>query len=188
MLAPWKKSYDKQPIKKQRHHFADKGPYSQAMVFLVVTYGCESWTIKKVELFRIDAFELWCLRRLLKIPWTARSNQSILKEINLEYSLEGMILKLSLQYFGQLMWRANALKKTDEGKDWRQEEKGATEDEMVGWHRRFNGNEYEQTPGDSEGQGSLVCCSPWVTKSQIQLSDWTAKSLLDRFLSLPWYF
>ena len=124
----------------------------------------------------------------LKIPWTARSNQSILKEINLEYSLEGMILKLSLQYFGQLMWRANSLKKTDEGKDWRQEEKGVTEDEMVGRHRRFNGNEYEQTPGDSEGQGSLACCSPPVTKSQIQLSDWTTKSLLERFLSLPWYF
>ena len=108
MLARWKKSYDKptQPIKKQRHHFADNGPYSQAMVFPVVTYGCESWTIKKVEHWRIDAFELWCWRKLLRVPWIARkSNQSILKEISAEYSLEGLMLKLKLQYFGHLMWR-----------------------------------------------------------------------------------
>ena len=104
MLAPWKKSYDKpkQCIKKQRHHFANRGPYSKAMVFITVMYGCESWTIKKAELQRIDAFELWCWRRLLRVAWTAsRSNQSLLKEISLEYSLEGLMLKL--QYFGHLM-------------------------------------------------------------------------------------
>ena len=85
----------------------------KAMVFPVVLYGCESWTIKKAEHRRTDAFELWCWRRLLKIPWTARrSNQSILKEINPEYSLEGLMLKLKLQYFGHLMWRANSLEKT----------------------------------------------------------------------------
>ena len=83
------------------------------MVFPVVMYGCESWTVKKAECRRIDAFELWCWRRLLRIPWTARrSNQSILKEISSEYSLEGLILKMKLQYFGHLMWRSDSLEKT----------------------------------------------------------------------------
>ena len=85
----------------------------KAVVFPVVMYGCESWTLRKPEHWRIDAFELWCWRRLLRVPWTARrSNQSILKEISLEYSLEGMMLKLKLQYFGHLMWRADSLEKT----------------------------------------------------------------------------
>ena len=85
----------------------------KAMVFPVVMYGCESWTIKKVELRRTDAFELWCWKRLLRVPWTARrSSQSILKEISPEYSLEGLMLKLMLQYFGHLMQRANSLEKT----------------------------------------------------------------------------
>ena len=85
----------------------------KTMVFPAVMYECESWTIKKAEHWRIDAFELWCWRRLLRVPWTARrSNQSILKEINSEYSLEGLMLKLKLQYSGHLMWRANSLEKT----------------------------------------------------------------------------
>ena len=84
----------------------------KAMVFLVVMYGCESWTMKKAERRRINAFELWCWRRLLRVPWTARSNQSILKEISPEYSLEGLMLKLKLQYFGQLMWRTDSVEKT----------------------------------------------------------------------------
>ena len=85
----------------------------KAMVFPVVTYGCESWTMKKAECWRIDAFELWCWRRLLRVPWTARtSNQSILKEISPEYSLEGLMLKLKLQYLGRLMWRSDSLEKT----------------------------------------------------------------------------
>ena len=84
----------------------------KAMVFPVVMYGCESWTIKKAECWRIDAFELWCWRRLLRVPWTARSNLSILKEISPEYSLEGLLLKLKLQYFGYLMSRANSLENT----------------------------------------------------------------------------
>ena len=107
--------YDKprEHIKKQRHYFANKGPLVKAMVFLVVMCGCESWTIKKAEHWRIDAFELWCWRRLLRVPWSARrSNQSILKEINPEYSLEGLMLKLKLQYFGHLMQTANSLEKT----------------------------------------------------------------------------
>ena len=85
----------------------------KAMFFPVVMYGCEGWTIKKVEHWRIDGFELWCWRRLLRIPWTARqSNQSVLKEINPEYSLEGLMLKLKLQHFGHLMWRTDSLEKT----------------------------------------------------------------------------
>ena len=106
----------------------------KAMVFLVVMYRCESWT-KKAECRRIDAFEVWCWRRLLRVPWTARrSNQSILKEISPGCSLEGLMLKLKLQYFGHLMRRVDLLEDSDAGRDWRQEEKGMTEDEMAGWH------------------------------------------------------
>ena len=108
----------------------------KAMVFPVVMYGCESWTVKKGEPGRIDAFELWCWRRLLRVPWTARrSNQSILKEIGPGYSLEGMMLKLKLQYFGHLMQRVDSLEKTLMlGGIGGQEEKGMTEDEVAGWH------------------------------------------------------
>ena len=102
----------------------------KAMVFPVVMYGCESWTVKKAEHWRIDAFELWCWRRLLRVSWTARrSNQFILKEICPEYSLKGLMSKLKLQYFGHLMWTADSFEKTlDAGKDWGQ---AMTEDEMV---------------------------------------------------------
>ena len=115
MLTPQKESYDqpRQHIKKQRHYFANKGLSSQGYGFPVVMYGCESWTIKKAERRRIDAFELWCWRRLLRVPWTTRrSNQSILKGISIEYSLEGLMLKLKLQSFGHLMCRAHSLGKT----------------------------------------------------------------------------
>ena len=108
MLVPLKKSYDqtRQHIKNQRHYFPTKAHLLKAIVFPVVMYGCESWTIKKAEHQRLHAFELQCWRRPLKVPWTARrSNQSILKEISPEYSLEGQILKLKLQYFGHLMQR-----------------------------------------------------------------------------------
>ena len=108
----------------------------KTMVFPVVMYGCESWTVRKAELGRIDAFKLWCWRRLLRVPWTARrSNQSILKEISPGISSEGMMLRLKLQYFGHLMRRVDSLEKTLMlGGIWRQEEKGTTEDEMAGWH------------------------------------------------------
>ena len=107
----------------------------KAMVFPVVMYGHESWTVKKAERRRIDAFEQWCWRRLLRVPWTARrSNQSILKEINPGISLEGMMLELKLQYFGHLMRRVDSLEDSDAGRDWGQEEKGTIEDEMAGWH------------------------------------------------------
>ena len=115
MLTPWKESYDqpRQHIKKQRHYFTKKVHLVKAMVFPVVMYGGESWTIKKAECQRIDAFELWCWRRFLKVPWTARrSNQSILKEMSPKYSLEGLMLKLKLQYFGHLMLRIDSLEKT----------------------------------------------------------------------------
>ena len=148
----------------------------KAMVFPVILYGCESWAIKKAE-HRIDAFELWCLRRLLRVPWTARrSNQSILKEISPEYSLEGLILKLKLQYFwppdakSWLIW-----KYPDAGNNWRQEEKGMIEDKMVGWHHWLNGQEFEQTPGDGEGQGSLACCSPWGCKESDTELNWATE-------------
>ena len=138
----------------------------KAIVFLVVLYGCESQTIKKAECWRIHAFETWCWRRLLRVPWTARrSNQSILKEISPECSLEGLILRLKLQYFSHLMRR------TDSGQDWRQEEKGMTEDEMAGWHHRLDGREFEWTPGVGDGQGSLACCSPWGLKES-DTTDW----------------
>ena len=126
-------------LKKQRHYFANKGPSSQS-------YGFSSshvwmWdyylTIKKAECWRIDAFQLWCWRRLLRVPWTARrSNQSILKEISPECSLEGLMLKLKLQYCGHLMWRTDSFEKT-----LMLEKKGMTEDEMVEWHHRLSGHE-----------------------------------------------
>ena len=116
----------------------------KAMVFPVAMHGYEIWTVKQAEYRRIDAFELWCWGRLLRVPWTARrSNQSILKEINAGISLEGMMLKLKLQYSGHLMRRVDSLEKTDAGRDWGQEEKRMTEDEMVGWHHRLDGHESE---------------------------------------------
>ena len=132
----------------------------KAMDFPIVMCGCEVWTIKKAEHWRTGAFRFWCWRRLLRVLWTARrSKQSILKEINPEYSLEGLMLKPKFQYFGHLMRRADSLEKTlmlgkIEG----------TENEMVGWHHQLYGLEFEQTPGDGEGQGILVCCSPWGHK------------------------
>ena len=138
----------------------------KAMVFPVVMYGYKSWIIMKAEHQRIDAFELWCWGRPFRVPWTARrSNQTILKEINPEYSLEGLMLKLKLQYFGYLMWRTDSFEKTlILGKIEVRKEKGTTEDEIVGWHHRLNGHESEQVLGDGDGQGSLVCCSPWGRK------------------------
>ena len=116
----------------------------KAMVFPVVMYACESWTVKKAERRRIDAFEPWCWRRLLRVPWTARrSNQSILKEINPGISLQGMMLKLKLQYYGHLLRRVDSLENTLMRWDWGQEEKGTTEDEMAGWHHRLDECESE---------------------------------------------
>ena len=139
-------------------------------------YGCESWTIKKAECRRIDAFELWCWRRLLRVPWTARrSNQSILKKISPEYSLERLMLKL--QYFDHLMWRTDSLENTlmlgkieggrRRGRWWNEGEEG----EMVGCHYQSDKHEFEQAPGVGDRQGSLVCCSPWGHK-ELDRTEW----------------
>ena len=138
---------------------------AKGIVFPIVVYGCENWIIKKAEAQKIDAFKLWCWRRLLRLSWTARrSNQSILKEINPKYSLEGLMLKLKLQYTGHLMQSGLIRKDPDAAKVWRQEETGMTEEKMVGWHHQLNGHEFEQALGGGDGQGSLVCCSPWGRK------------------------
>ena len=165
MLVPWEKNYDqrRQPIKRQRHYFANKGLSSQS-------YGFSSghvymWELdhKEIWIIRIDVFELWCWRRLLRVPWTARSPTSQPKRKSV----------LSIHWNSQLhaeaetpiLWPPdvkNWLIGKDPGtvKDWRREEKGKTEDEMVGWHHRLNGHEFEQAPGVGDGQRSLACCSP----------------------------
>ena len=148
----------------------------KAMVFPVVTYGCESWTIKKAERWRIYAFELWFWRRLLRVPWTARrSNQSILKEISPRCSLKGLMLKKKLQYFGHLMQRANSLEKTLLLGGWGQEEKGMAEDEMVGWHHWLNGHGFGLTPGVGDGPRGLACCGSWCRKEldMTEQLNWT---------------
>ena len=135
----------------------------KAMVFPLVKYGCESWTIKKAECWRIDAFELWRWKRLLRVPWTARrskpvhpkGNQSWIFIERTDVEAETPILCLP-DVKNRLIG-----KDPDARKGWRREEKGTTEDEMVGWHHRLDGHEFEQAPGVGDGQGSLVCCSPW---------------------------
>ena len=167
--------------------FPTKVQLVKAMVFPVVRYGCESWTVKKAERWRTDAFELWCWRRLLRVPWTARrSNQSILKEISPEYSLEGLMLKL--QYFGHpdvKNWLIG--KDPDARKEWRHEEKGMTEDEMVGWHHQLDGYEFERAPGVGDGRESLAWCSPWGRKEldMTEQLNWT-KLNLSQALWVEW--
>ena len=144
------------------------------MIFPVVMYGCESWTIKKAEHQRIDAFELWCWRRLLRVPWTARkSNQSILKDGSWVF-----IGRTDVEAETPILWPPDAKswliwKDPDAGKDWRQEEKGTTEDEMVGWHHRLNGHGFGWTPGVGHGQGGLASVIHGVAKSRTRLGDWT---------------
>ena len=175
MLSPWKKSYDKsrQCIKKQRHHstLLTNVCIVKAMVFQVVTYGCESWTTKKVEPQRIDAFELWCWRPLLRVPWTVRrSNQSILKEINPEYSLEGLMLKL--QYFDHLMGRADTLEKTLMlGKTKGSRRRGR---QRMRWLdvSPTRWNEFEQLWGLVMDRETWCAAVHGVAESRTQLGDW----------------
>ena len=137
----------------------------KAMVFPVIMYGCECWTVKKVDRRRIDAFELWCWRILLRVAWTARrSNQSILKEISPGCSLEGMMLKLKLQYFGHLMWRVDSFEKTlilgkIEGRRRRGQMRMRWLDGITDSMDKF-----EQSPGVGDGQGGLPCCGSWGRK------------------------
>ena len=164
MLAPWKKrnGQPRQHIKKQRRYFADKSLPSQG-------YGFSS---SHVWMWKLDYKESWVLKnwcfwtvvleKTLESPLDWRSNQSILKEINPEYSLEGLMLKLKLQYFHHLMQRTG--KDPDAWKDWMHEKKGTTEDEMVGWHLWYDGHEFKQAPGVGDGQGGLAWCSPWGCK------------------------
>ena len=134
----------------------------KAMVFPVVMYGCQSWTVKKAERQKVDAFELWYWRKLLRVPGTAgRSNQSILKEMGPGYSLEGLMLKLKLPPHAK-SWLIG--KDPDAGRDWGQEEKRLTEDKMVGWHHRLNGHGFGWTSGAGDGQEGLVCCGSWHHK------------------------
>ena len=136
----------------------------RAMVFLVILYIGEIWIILKAE-DQTDASELWYWWRLLRVPRTARrSNPSILKEISPEYSLEGLRLSWNSNTVATCCEELTHWRDPDAGKDWRREEKGITEDEMVGWPHWLNGQESEQNPGDSEGQWSLMCCSPWDCK------------------------
>ena len=133
----------------------------KAMVFPVIMDGCQNWTIKKTNHWRIDAFKLWFWRRCLRVPYTARrSNQSILKEINPDYSLEGLLLKLKLQYLAMWCEKLTHWKSPRCWESWRQKDKGLAEDEMVRWPQWLKGHEFEQTLGDSGGQRSLVCYSP----------------------------
>ena len=133
----------------------------KAIVFPVIIYRCERWAIKKAECWRIDAFELWCWRRLLRVPWTARrSNQSILRKsvLNIHWNIH---VEAGIPIFWPHDVKNWLIRKDpDAGKDWRQEKKGKTEDEMVGWHHQLDGHEFEQAPGGDDGHGSLACCSP----------------------------
>ena len=160
----------------------------KAMVFPVVMYGCESWTVKKAECWKIDAFELWCWRRLLRVPWTARrSNQSILKEISPGVFFGRTDAKDETPVF----WPPHAKswligKDPDAGRDWGQEEKGMTEDEMAGWHHQLDGCEFEWTLEDGDGQGGLVCCDSWGRKESdtTEWLNWTKLNLNNGYIVL----
>ena len=144
------------------------------MVFAVVMYGCESWTIKNAERLRIDAFELWCCRRLLRVPWTAKEIQPVHPKGNQSWMFIG---RTDVEAETPILWPPDAKswliwKDPNVGKDWRQEEKGSTDDEMVGWHHWLDGHEFEQAlgAGDREAWHAIV---HGVTKSRARLSNWT---------------
>ena len=156
------------------------------MDFPLVMHGCESWTAKKAQRQRIEAFERWCWKRLLRVPWTTRrSSQSILKEISPGCSLEGLMLKLEILCPPHVKsWLIG--KDSDAGRDWGQEGKGTTEDAMAGWHHRLDGCEFKWTPGDGNGQEGLACCNSWChkqldTTEGLNWTDWTHSVCLGFF-------
>ena len=175
MLAPWKESYDQpwQHIQKQRHYFANKGPSKSRLWFLpVVMYGCESWTIKKAERRRIDAFELWCWKRLLRVPWTAEMQPAHSKGDQSWVFVGGTDVEAETP----ILWPPDAetwliWKDPDAGKDWGQVEKGMTEDEMVGWHQRLNAHGFVWTLGVGDGQGGLAYCGSLGCK-ELDMTEW----------------
>ena len=168
------------------------------MVFPVVMYGCESWTKKKADCWRIDAFELWCWRRLLRVPWTARrSNQSILKEIGPGCSLQGLMLKLKLQYFDRLMQRAESFEKTLMLQKIEVRRRRGWQRMMVGWHHWLNGHGFGWTPGIGDGQGGLASCgsrgrkelgtTEWLNWTELKhLKQQTTDSFLVYFTLFSW--
>ena len=182
------KLWQTQYIKKQRHYFANKGPSSQNYFFPVVMYRCEldhkeGWALK------IWSFQTVVLEKTPeRVPWTARrTNQSILKETNPEYSSEGLMVKAPILWPHD--WKSQLTgRDPDARKDWGQEENWVTEDEMVGWHHRLNKRKFEQTPGDSEGQGSLAYCSLCGSKSRMWLSNWrtTTNKIKVKITSMLW--
>ena len=153
----------------------------KAMVFPVVMYGCESWTVKKAEGWRIDAFDLWCWRRHLRVPWTARrSNQSI--KGNQPWDFFG---RNDAKAETPVLWPPHVKiwlieKDSDAGRDWGQEEKGTTEDEMAGWHHWLDGRESEWSPGVGDGHGGLACCDSWGHKESdtTERLNWTELILM----------
>ena len=168
------KSYDKLSVLKSRDiTLLTKVYIVKPMVFPLVKYRCESWTIKKPEYWRTDAFKLWWWRKLLRVP----SDSKVIKPINSkgnQYALEGLMMKLKFQYFGHLMRRATSLEKTlTAGKDWMQERKGMIGDEIVGWHQWLNGHEFKQAPGVVMDREAWRAAVHGTAKSWTRLKDWT---------------
>ena len=158
----------------------------KAMVFPVVMYGCESWTIKKAECRRIDDFELWCWRRLLESPLDCKKIQPVHPKGDQSWVFIG---RTDAEAETPILWPPDAMswligKDPDAGRDWEQEEKGTTEDEMVGCHHRLNGHGFGWTPGVGDGQGGLACCGSWGAESRTRLSDWTELKAVSRPLWL----
>ena len=156
--------------------FLTKVRIVKAMVFPVITYGCESWTIKKAKHWRIDAFKLWCWRRLLRASWTAKRSNPVNPKGNQSWIFTG---RTNAEVEAPIFWPPEAKdwltgKDRDAGKDWGQE-KGMTENEMVGWHHQLDGHEFEQTSGVGDGRGSLACCSPWgcIESDTTEQLNWT---------------